>query len=263
MWGEVYIPSYSYHMPDSDIRLTSPQSIMKRLGGDSYAKVDGYKIEWHLPDGRIVDIAIDPVTNLPLLQDFLCSQDEKCEYGDQFLRSHVNQAYRCDFRTKSSAVVYKSTQNKEYAASLVELPSFELQSEEEKSHNLLSCADDPRNRNLSGPQRELLHWHQKLCLNMRDVQMLMKPQIVRDQGGKVVAKVPPVLPTTYKSTKNLKPEQFPLCLACKISMAKAQNDGVKTSQPIPEKQGILSRNKYEPGDSISTYQYVVKTPVFL
>ena len=112
----------------------------------------------------------------------MCSQDEKREYGDQFLRSHVSQAYRCDFRTKASTVSYKSTQNKEYAASLVELPSFELQSEEEKSHNLLSCAADPRNRNLSGPQRELLHWHQKLCLNMRDVQMLMKPQIVRDQG---------------------------------------------------------------------------------
>ncbi len=88
--------------------------------------MDGYKIEWHLPDGQIVDIAIDQVTNLPLLQDFVCYQDEKREYGDQFLSSHVNQACRCDFRTKASAVAYKLTQNKEYAASLVELPSFEL-----------------------------------------------------------------------------------------------------------------------------------------
>ncbi len=115
-------------MPDFVIFFTSPQSVMKRLGGDSYAKVDEYKIEWHLSDGRIVDIDVDPVTNLPLLQDFLCSQDEKHEYGDQFLRSHVNQAYRCDFWTKASAIAYKSTQNKEYAGSLVELPSFELQS---------------------------------------------------------------------------------------------------------------------------------------
>jgi hypothetical protein len=48
---------------------------------------------------------------------------------------------------------------------------------------------------------------------MHDVQKLMKPQIVRDQGDKVVARVPTVLHTTYKSTKNLKPEQFTLCLA--------------------------------------------------
>jgi hypothetical protein len=143
---------------------------MKRLGGNSYARVDGYKIEWHLPDGRIVDIAIDPVTNLPLLQDFVCSQDEKREYGDQFFRSHVNQAYRCDFWTKASAVAYKSTQNNEYTTSLVELPSFELQSEEEKSHNLLNCATDTRNRNLSGSQRELIHWHQScvsICMMSR------------------------------------------------------------------------------------------------
>ena len=58
----------------------------------------------------------------------MCSQDEKHEYGKPFLRSHMNQAYKCDFWIKASAVVYKLTQNKEYAASLVELSLFELQS---------------------------------------------------------------------------------------------------------------------------------------
>ena len=35
---------------------------------------------------------------------------------------------------------------------------------------------------------------------------------------------------------------------------------MKTSETIVGKDGILSRNKYEPGDIISTNQYVVEMP---
>ena len=45
-----------------------------------------------------------------------------------------------------------------------------------------------------------------------------------------------------------------------MATAKVRSDGVKTSKPVASKQGILSRDQYEPGDSISTDQFVVKTP---
>ena len=86
-------------------------------------------------------------------------------------------------------------------------------SEEEKCLHGCACTSVKENQNLSGPQRELLHWHQKLCLNMRDLQQLMRPQIFRDEAGKEVSRLDPVIPTDYNSTKNLKPDQFPMCLA--------------------------------------------------
>ena len=122
------------------------------------------------------------------------------------------------------------------------------------------CTSVKENQNLSGPQRELLHWHQKLCLNMRDLQQLMRPQIFRDEAGKEVSRLDPVIPTDYNSTKNSKPDQFPVCLACKLATAKSRNTGEKTSKPVKAKEGILSRDKYEPGDKISSDQYVVMTP---
>ena len=39
--------------------------------------MDGKAIIWTLPDGRIIDIPIDPITNLPLLREFTFSEDEK------------------------------------------------------------------------------------------------------------------------------------------------------------------------------------------
>jgi len=47
--------------------LEIPQSLFNKLGGQSHALVDGKAIVWTLPDGRIIDIPIDPMTNLPLL----------------------------------------------------------------------------------------------------------------------------------------------------------------------------------------------------
>ena len=94
---------------------------------------------------------------------------------------------------------------------------------------------DQTNQNLSGPQKELLLWQTKLCLNMQDLQKLMKPHVIKDQSGKVVNTKPAVIPTKYKSTTNLKPESYPLCIACKLATAKARSDGVTTSTPVPSK----------------------------
>ena len=97
-------------------------------------------------------------------------------------------------------------------------------------------------------------------MNMQDLQELMRPQNILDQNGKVISVCPPILPTKFKSTRNLKPSDYPFSLASKLATAKARELGVSTSKNVPEKVGILSRDKYEPGDMISTDQYVVKTP---
>ena len=68
-------------MPSADICLESPQNVLRGLGGGKAVLQDD-NIEWHLPAGHIVDIPIDPQTNLPLLHDFVCTPEEKQAHLD-------------------------------------------------------------------------------------------------------------------------------------------------------------------------------------
>ena len=47
------------------------------MGGSGHAVIDVLNVEWNIPDKRIIDIPIDPGTNLPLIHDFVCTSDEK------------------------------------------------------------------------------------------------------------------------------------------------------------------------------------------
>ncbi len=231
-----YLGSLAYYMPSADIRLESPQSVFQGLGG-GFARVDGYNVEWHMPDGEIIDVPIDPRSNLPVLHDFVCDAHEFSKFGP----SHAHQA------NVEPHFIYPLTSSdclKQSANGAVTnneppwppKPKFDDLSEEQQNLHCCGCASSPDNKNLSGPQRELLLWHNKLCLNMRDLQKLMRPRVIRDQAGNELEKLPPVIPTQYKSTKNLKPDQYPVCTACKLSTARARSPGEKTSKPVKQKE---------------------------
>ena len=79
---------------------------------------------------------------------------------------------------------------------------------------------------------------------MQDLQLLMKPQHMRDQQGKLVIIRPPMIPTVYKFTTILKPLDHPINLASKLAAAKARSLAVKTSKPVVVKAGIHSHDKY-------------------
>jgi hypothetical protein len=70
------LPAHDYHFSEADICLDSPRSLSRAMQYSSHVIVDGWNIEWHLPDGRIVDIPIDPVTNLPFFQECVCTSEE-------------------------------------------------------------------------------------------------------------------------------------------------------------------------------------------
>ena len=63
--------------------------------------------------------------------------------------------------------------------------------------SILCCTPvtDETNQNISGAHKEFLHWIQKLCLNLQDIQHLMKPQNVCNQEGNIITKRPPTIPT--------------------------------------------------------------------
>jgi hypothetical protein len=99
---------------------------------------------------------------------------------------------------------------------------------------------DEINQNIYGAQKENIHWHQKLCANMQDVQQLMKPPKVCDQKGNIIAGRSPVIPTKFKSTAKFGRDQYPSCLACKLATAKGRSSDVMTQKPVASKDRALS-----------------------
>ena len=61
----VFIPAVTYHMPDCDIHLFSPQSYFNLHGGD--ATVTAWSVVMRLPDNHVVNIPIDSTVNLPVI----------------------------------------------------------------------------------------------------------------------------------------------------------------------------------------------------
>ena len=141
---KLLLPAHGYHFPEADIRLESPQSLIRAMGGSGHAVVDGWNIEWHLPDGRIVDIPIDPATNLPLFKDFVCTSEEQKSFEAESMN---NVCVPC-----------------------MSAPNPFDQYVRKKALLCCNSVTEETNQNLSGSQKELLHWHQKLCVNMQDVQ---------------------------------------------------------------------------------------------
>ena len=163
----------------------------------------GENIEWSLPDGKIVDIPIDRDTNLPLLKGIVCTQEEKDEH---VLRKEKVAMTAAHAHCGSSG-----------GPSGDDRPDYESFWSAQFNMN---CVDKD-NTNLTAPQKELLMWHQRLCLNMRDIQQLMRPQRIKDENGTIIKVLPPFIPTRYKSTKNLKREHYLFSMAAKLANAKA------------------------------------------
>ena len=57
------------------------------MRGSTLAVVDGWNIDWNLPDGRIVDIPIDPATNLSLFQNCVCTSEEYKSFESKFMNN--------------------------------------------------------------------------------------------------------------------------------------------------------------------------------
>ena len=91
------------------------------------------------------------------------------------------------------------------------------------------------NKNISGAQKELMYWHQKLCLNMQYLQHLLKPHNVRVQEVNIITKRSPNITTKYKYTADLSRDQYPMLLACKLATEKAKYTDVVKNKPITVK----------------------------
>ena len=51
-----------------------------------------------------------------------------------------------------------------------------------------------------------------------------------------------------------------MCNPCLLERSNKRSTRTKKQTILPEKEGILSRENYKPGDLVSTDQFVVNTP---
>ena len=65
-----------------------------------------------------------------------------------------------------------------------------------------------------------------------------------------------ILPTQHITTKSCK---IPICMSCELAKIQAKTPKVKLSKAIDGKQGILSQDRYETGDMVSSDQFNVHT----
>ena len=84
---------------------------------------------------------------------------------------------------------------------------------------------------------------------MYRIQELMKDQTMEDPNGNSFV-LPPVTRPKLKSTS-----KFPVaaCTSCLLSGPKKRSIGTKKQIIVPEKEVILSRDKYKPGYLVSAY----------
>jgi hypothetical protein len=90
-----------------------------------------------LPDTHVVDIPIDATVNLPVIHRPQPTLEEQDKFGQHLLSLVV--ANTLHFSGLAKPVCCKTVV-------------------------------DVTNNNLTGPQRELIQWHSKICINMNYVQ---------------------------------------------------------------------------------------------
>ncbi|KAL7459520.1 hypothetical protein ACHAWC_011291, partial [Mediolabrus comicus] len=253
----IFRPSIAYHMPSADIRLLSPHVHMRMHGGT--AELDGDRIVWKLPtpregdnwvEGDVVDIPIDRRTNLPLVQDFLPSKGEKEQHSQRFID---------DYAMFVSSDKEETSLENESALDCAELCVECSESPEATQDSFWSCLTvaDPNNLNLSAPQKELLRYHWRYGISMKDIQILLKPRTLYDDDGIVISNEPPVLKSEYKSTATC---EIPVCMTCKLANQRRRSTETSVIRALPDKVGSLSRGADAPGKLIHTDQMVVSTP---
>ncbi len=144
----VFLPCVSYHLPQTDVCLFSPQTYHQMHG--AYSEVYGQSITMKLHNSSIhIDIIRDQA-NLPFVHDSFVSEKAKHGLAPLFWSGMCQTGLSVlDFFGEIECSVSSIGSNAESNC----FPCF-------------LCVGDSKNTNLTSPQRELLLWHWKLGISM-------------------------------------------------------------------------------------------------
>ena len=246
---ELLVPGLSYYLPECDIRLMSPQVYHKLYGGCSI--VDGEKVDWRLNKQvdmdhvHRIEIPMDKDTNLPMMFNVSCTDEERATIGPHFSKAcaHLRHARGFFFGKWSVTEDEVEYEFDDYMALFA--PS------------VLPCVTQAYNQNLSSGQKALLMWHFRLGISVDDVQQLMKGHTATLSDGSTQY-FPPVIPAKPASAATC---PLPPCPTCKISSARKKSPPSPTvGAKDPEKVDVLAKERYMPGDFVSSDQFKVPVP---
>ncbi len=241
---DVYLPCVSYHLPETDVRLFSPQVYHQIYGGHSIVNGDEVVMRIRSASGHYklnttISIPIDREgTNLPVIRDSFVSNKMKKKLAPEFRSALI------------AAGVHASL---DYFANIT---MGRAASTSSRVKGVFPCVGGTENENLSMPQKELLLWHWKLGIGMQRVQTMMRKRTFEDPFGRIQVH-PPIIKTRFASTASC---AIPKCQSCELARAHQRSPNVRRVQADQDAEGAISRNKLEVGDFVSTDQFVCRTP---
>jgi hypothetical protein len=199
--NNVYLPCVSYHLPETDVRLFSPQVYHQIYGGHSIGNGNEvvmriWSASGHYKPNTTIPIPIDcEGTNLPVIRDSFVSNNMKKKLAPKF-RSDLIAA-----GVHASLDYFANVSMSRAASTLSRL------------QGVFPCVGGPENENLSMPQKELLLWHWKLGIGMQRVQSMMRKRTFEDPFGRIRVH-PPIIKTRFASTASC---AIPKCQSCELA----------------------------------------------
>ena len=159
---DIFISCFSYHLPQTDVQLFSPQTYHQIHGGHS--SLNGDAVEMHYKGNRVVIPIRRGQENLLIVYNSFVSSKEKNEFGP-----HIQ-----------SAMEYYNLSNIDffgYIQTSTEMVNgkrgFEITIKNEYEHYTKfcgPCVGASENKNLSNAQKELLLWNCKWGISMYRIQ---------------------------------------------------------------------------------------------
>ncbi len=239
----VYLPCVSYHLPQMDIHLFSPQTYHQMHGG--YSEVYGNCIKTLLKTSKIQIQIVREKNNLPVVFDSFISPKAKKMLAST-MRSDV-----CHTRLNALDFFQENTlQDLQICAPLG------FTGPKHYSHFWDPCVGTTENENLSAPQKELLKRHWKLGISMYRIQEMMRERHYEEPNGNKT-----ILPSIIKPKLALAQICIvPPCHSCLLAQAGKCTPNVLRARLLDDCEGAITRDQYNVGDFVSTDQFICKTP---
>lgn len=237
------IMTHAYFVPKANIRLFSPQVYVqeqqKQRNFNCNLLLNQNGIHLTLDNGNVLYFPLQQQSNLPIMLTHSALHPDVMQKGLN-VKPHIRLFPRYNNLAK---FLISSTFNAFNTSALLETKTVKvLPRQLDKSHAVMKQA----NWNLTGPQRELLLWHQKLGhINMDHVQRLLVEPTEQHR--------PAILKPKNKKSSSC---QKPLCEVCQYAKQKRRSPPSTRHTSNKSTEGALFRDTLIPGrrTSVDLYQ---------
>ena len=189
-------------------------------------------------------------SNVPMLHGVSCTTLERVTIGPHLRSCHARHLLNLNLKDSVVSAWYPQFDDPCRGDS-----GYAVQFIPDASSFGLSNVTAAENANLTAAQKELLLKSWILGISMKRIQELMRHVTCEDiKGAKIL--MPPVLDHKFNSTPTC---PIPRSETWELSRGTVRTPKAVKQQALEERAGVISGYQYEPGDFVSTDQFVVPT----